>query len=161
MDLEFRLVLNDSEISQVQIVFLVVLWKSNINYMSNNISKSIEIMRKLSFFLLKQSLLTLYYSMVHPYLYIILFGRPHICPIYLVCMMILQKRVITIINNSKFDFYTGLIFRIKFDDICKLQTGSLCFRMNIACCQGNSKVCFTPISIYITMTLGELMNFTL
>ena len=164
--------LNDREISQVkEIVFLGVVldehfsWKSHINHVSNKISKSIGIMCKFSFFLLKQSLLTLYYSMVYPYLQYCNIVWASTYSSNFPCLVILQKRVVRIINNSRFDSHTGLIFKnlrlLKFNDIRILQTGQFMFSYNITCCQGISKVCFTLISKCIIMTLGELMNFTL
>ena len=75
LELDVKLLLNDREIDQVEkIVFLGVIlddklsWKSHISHVSTKISKSIGIICKSSFFLLKQSLFTLYYSMVYPYL---------------------------------------------------------------------------------------------
>lgn len=135
---DFRVVLNDRELSQVEeVVFLGVVldehlsWKSHINHVSNKISKSIGIMRKSSFFLLKHSLLTLYYSMVYPYLQYcnIVWASTYLSN--LSRLVILQKRVVRIINNSRFDSPTGLIFKnfqlLKFNDIHKLQTGQFMF----------------------------------
>ena len=69
LELDVKLLLNDREIDQVEkFVFLGVIlddklsWKSHISHVSTKISKSIGIIRKSSFFLLKQSLFTLYYS---------------------------------------------------------------------------------------------------
>ncbi len=71
LQMDFKLVLNHREISQVEEVsFLGVIldnhlsWKSHVSHLSNKISKSIGIIRKSSFFLIKTSLLTLYYSMI-------------------------------------------------------------------------------------------------
>ena len=106
-------------------------WKSHISYVSNKISKSIGIIRKSSYFLLEQSLLTLYYSMVYPYL--------HYCNIVwastyasnLFRLVLLQKHTVRILNNSTFDSHTSEIFRnlrlLKFHDICKLQTAQFMF----------------------------------
>ena len=80
---------------------------------------------------MKQSLITLYYSMVFPYL--------HSCNIVSVStyasnlfrLVLLQKRIVRILNNSTFDSHTGEIFKnlllLKFHDICKLQTAQFMF----------------------------------
>ena len=88
LELDVKLLLNDREIDQVKkIVFLGVIlddklsWKSHISHVSTKISKSIGIIRKSSFFLLKQALFTLYYSMcTHTCNIAILFGHLRIHP---------------------------------------------------------------------------------
>ena len=114
----FKIVLNNRELIQTnEIVFLGVIldehltWKSHINHVSNKISKSIGIIRKSSFFLLKQSLLTLYYSMVYPYLQYCNIVWASTYASNLTRLVILQKHIVRILNNSSFDSHTNLIFK--------------------------------------------------
>ncbi len=138
LQMDFKLVLNHREISQVEEVsFLGVIldnhlsWKSHVSHLSNKISKSIGIIRKSSFFLIKTSLLTLYYSMIYPYLQYCNIVWASTYASNLSRLVILQKRVVRIINNSRYDSHTNSIFKnlriIKFHDICKLQTGQFMF----------------------------------
>jgi hypothetical protein len=138
LELDVKLLLNDREIDQVEkIVFLGVIlddklsWKSHISHVSTKISKSIGIIRKSSFFLLKQSLFTLYYSMVYPYLQYcnIVWASTYASNLFR--LVVLQKRIVRIMNNSTFDSHTSMIFKnlrlLKFNDICKLQTCQFMF----------------------------------
>ena len=138
LQMDFKLVLNHREISQVEEVsFLGVIldnhlsWKSHVSHLSNKISKSIGIIRKSSFFLIKTSLLTLYYSMIYPYLQYCNIVWASTYASNLSRLVILQKRVVRIVNNSRYDSHTNSIFKnlriIKFHDICKLQTGQFMF----------------------------------
>ena len=125
------------QIRENNIVFLGVIldehltWKSHISHVSNKISKSTGIIRKSSFFLLKQSLLTLHYSMVYPYLQYCNVVWASTYASNLPRLVLLQKRVIRILNNSGFDSHTTPIFKnlrlLKFHDIRKLQTGQFMF----------------------------------
>ena len=138
LELDVKLLLNDREIDQVEkIVFLGVIlddklsWKSHISQVSTKISKSIGIIRKSSFFLLKQSLFTLYYSLVYPYLQYcnIVWASTYASNLFR--LVVLQKRIVRIMNNSTFDSHTSMIFKnlrlLKFNDICKLQTCQFMF----------------------------------
>lgn len=135
---DFKVFINNKEINQVkEIVFLGIVldehlsWKSHISYVSCKISKSVGIIRKSSFYLLKSSLLTLYYSMVYPYLQYCNIVWAATYSSNLSRLVILQKRVVRILNNSRFDAHTNPIFNtlqlLKFNDICKLQTGQFMF----------------------------------
>ena len=105
LELDVKLLLNDREIDQVEkIVFLGVIlddklsWKSHISQVSTKISKSIGIIRKSSFFLLKQSLFTLYYSLVYPYLQYCNIVRASTYASNLFRLVVLQKRIVRIMN---------------------------------------------------------------
>lgn len=47
-------------------------WKEQVDYVAINMSKSVGIIRKISSFLNRSSLLTLYYSLIYPYIHLIL-----------------------------------------------------------------------------------------
>ena len=129
--LDILLYINNQPINQVKkIVFLGVVidenlsWKSHTSHLSNKISKSISIIFRASFYLLKSSLRTLYFSMVYPYLQYCNIVWASTSPTNLNRIVLLQKHIIRILNNSKFDAHTDPIFRdlhtLKFHDICKL-----------------------------------------
>ena len=80
-------------------------WKSEISYVANKVAKSIGIISRCSFLLLKLSLSMLYYSLIYTYF--------HYCNIVwastyktnLRRLVILQKRIIRIINKSHFNIH--------------------------------------------------------
>ena len=74
--MNINLFINNYEITQVnEVVFFGVVldqhlsWKPQIAQVANKISKSIGITFKSSFYLFKESMRTLYFSLVYPYLY--------------------------------------------------------------------------------------------
>lgn len=129
-----QLKIDDRCIDQVsETVFLGVIldetlsWKSHISHIANKISKSIGIMFKSSFYLPKLSLATLYYSMVYPYLEYCNVVWASTYPSNLRRIVLLQKRVIRVLDKSKFDAHTDPIFKklniLKLENICLLQLG--------------------------------------
>ena len=75
------------------------------------ISKSIGIVKKESFCLSNSSLITLYYSLVYPYMQycILVWGSTY--PSNLYRIVLLQKRIIRIVDTSAYDAHTEPIFR--------------------------------------------------
>ena len=73
-------------------------------------SKSIGIIKKASFYLSKSTLLTLYYSLVYPYMQycILVWGSTY--PSNLRRIVLLQKRVVRIINKAVYDAHTEPMF---------------------------------------------------
>ena len=127
-----QLSINNQIVSQVtEILFLGVVldenlsWKSHISHISNKISKSVGIIFRASSYLTRASLRTLYFSMVYPYLQYCNIVWASTYSINLRRIVVLQKRIIRILNTSKFDAHTDSICRdlhlLKFHDICKLQ----------------------------------------
>ena len=110
---------------------IVVSNQVHIAFLANKISKSIGIIRKASFFLNKQSLRILYFSMIYPY--------PQYCNLvwsstYQTIMsrlQTLQKLIIRVINKSHFLALTNPIFKslylLKLEDIRKLQISQFMF----------------------------------
>ena len=106
-------------------------WKPHIAHTANKISKSIGILRKSSFYLKSSTLLTLYYSMIYPYLQYCNMIWASTFPSNLNRIVILQKRAIRIVSKSGFLAHTTPIFKdtqiLKFHDIKKLQLGKFMF----------------------------------
>ena len=88
-------------------------------------SKSIGIMLRASFYLLKKSLLTLYYSIVYPYIQYCNIVWASTYPNNLHRINILQKRATRILNKCKFDAHTEPLFKncsiLKVNDIFLFQ----------------------------------------
>ena len=106
-------------------------WKEHINTVAGKISKSIGIISKSRFFVSRKSLFMLYYALVYPYLF---YGNIIWCSTYqtnLNRLKILQKRVVRIITNSKYDAHTTPLFSeyhiLKLDNIHSFQLGIFMF----------------------------------
>ena len=103
-------------------------WKSHV---SRQVSKFIGIMFKASFCLNKSSLLTLYYSLIYPYL---LYCKNVWASTYqsnLKRLITLQKRVIRIMTRSAFDTHPEPLFKklgiLNVDNIYLLQIGKFTY----------------------------------
>ena len=125
---DLSIMINDCVIDRVkEVVFLGVIldehisWKPHISHVARKISKSIGIIYKASFFLSKSSLCKLYYSLVYPYLQycITVWGSTY--PSNLKRIILLQKRIMRILNKEPFDAHSDPIFSelkiLKFDKI--------------------------------------------
>lgn len=136
--LNTQLHINNQQIEQVsETIFLGVIldehlsWKSHISRVANKISKSAGIIFKSSFYLFKSSLRALYFSMIYPYLQYcnIVWASTYITNLRRI--ILLQKRVVRILNKAKFDAHTEPIFKelnlLKFQDIRLLQLGQFMF----------------------------------
>ena len=88
------------------ILDLSLNWKSEISHVVSKVSKSIGIISRCSFFLPKSFLLMLYYSLIYPYFYYCNIVRASTYKTNLRRLVMLQKRIIRIINKSHFDAHT-------------------------------------------------------
>ena len=106
-------------------------WKSEISHVANKVAKSIGIISRCSFFLPKSSLRMLYYSLIYPYFYYCNIVWASTYKTNLRRLVILQKRIIRIINKSHFNAHTDPIFKdlgiLKFNDIHLLQLGQFMY----------------------------------
>ena len=107
-------------------------WKSEISHIANKVAKSIGIISRCSFFLPKMSLRMLYYSLIYPYFYYCNIVWASTYKIHnLHRLVILQKRIIRIINKSHFNAHTDTIFKdlgiLEFNDIHLLQLGQFMY----------------------------------
>ena len=103
-------------------------WKPHISQVARKISKSIGIIHKASFSLSKSSLLKLYYSLVYPYLQYCLIVWGSTYATNLKRIVLLQKRIIRIINKETFNAHTDPLFAevkiLKFEKIYLYQLGT-------------------------------------
>ena len=131
--------INDHQITRAkEFVFLGVIldehisWKPHISYVARKISKSVGIIYKLSFFLSKSTLRKLYFSLVYPYLQycIIVWGSTY--PTNLNRIILLQKRIIRILDKQPFDAHTDPLFIklkiLKFDWIYLYHLGKFMYQ---------------------------------
>ena len=96
-------------------------WRPHILRVSRKISKSIGIIYKSSFCVPKPSLRSLYYSLVYPYLIYCVSVWGSTYQSNLNWIIILQKKIISVISKKSFDSHTGVLFKeqeiVKFSDI--------------------------------------------
>ena len=106
-------------------------WKSEISHVANKVVISIGIKSRCSFFLPKSSLRMLYYSLIYPYFYYCNIVWASTYKTNLRRLVILQKRIIRIINKSHLNAHTDPIFKdlgiLKFNDIHLHQLGQFVF----------------------------------
>ena len=86
-------------------------WKNHINYIKSKISKGLGILCRARKFLNLQSLKTLYYSFVYPYLcYCVeLWGFTY--KTYLESLFLVQKKIIRLLNNADYLENTDALFK--------------------------------------------------
>ena len=86
-------------------------WKSHISHVSRKMSKSIGIIKKAGFCLPTRSLISLYYTLVYPYMQycILVWGSTY--PSNLNRIALLQKRMIRIVYKTSYDAHTYPIFK--------------------------------------------------
>lgn len=77
-------------------------WKEQIDCVAKKVSKSVGIIRKISSFLNRSTLLTLYYSLIYPYLTYCNLVWANTYPTNLHKLHLLQKRFVRIATNSNF-----------------------------------------------------------
>ena len=149
---KFRVILNNNVVEQVkEIVFLGVVldehltWKPHVANVANKISKSIGIIRRASPYLQNSSLRTLYFSMIYPYLQYCSLVWSSTYPTNLSRRVVLQKRVVRIINKSDFLAHTSPIFKelhlLKLQDIRILQICQFMFSYESKNCHTSFKKC--------------------
>ena len=96
-------------------------WKHHINHICNKISKSIAILRILRHTFPQHILLTLYMSLIHSYINycVIIWGSAYFC--HLKPLIVLQKKAIRIITNSKFrDPSAPILYMLKILPVFKV-----------------------------------------
>ena len=135
--IDILLEINNKIIDRVkEVLFLGVIidehisWKPHISHVASKIAKSIGIVQG-KFYLSKLALRTLYYSLVYPYLHycITVWGSTY--PSNLNRIILLQKRVIRIIDKKPFDAHADPIFKelmiLKFESIYYFYLGKFMY----------------------------------
>ena len=109
-------------------------WKDHITYISGKIARGIGIILKARKYLLKESLISLYYSFIYPYMIYCNHVWGLACKTHLDCLINLQKRVIRIIAGVHPTTHTEPLFQklnlLKCEDINKYLIGRLMFRIH-------------------------------
>ena len=136
---DLSITLSNHSIDRVnETVFLGVIigenlsWKQHIANVARKVSKSLGIILKLSFYLPKSSLITLYYTLIYqyPFYCVNVWGSTYITNLQPI--VIFQKRSIRIICKSSFDAHTDPLFKelriLKFMDICRFQIGKIMYQ---------------------------------
>ena len=85
-------------------------WKDHILYISGKIARGIGVILKARKYLMKDSLVTLYYSFVYPYLIYCNHVWGLACKTYMKTLVLLQKRIIRIIAGVSRRSHTDPIF---------------------------------------------------
>ena len=121
----------------VVILDVTFFWKPHIANVARKISKSIGVIYKASFCLPTSSLLTLYYSLVYPYLVYCVSVWGSTYPSNLKRILLLQKKVVRIISGSAFDAHTEPIFKqlkiLKLCDMFRFQVEKIMFLFKKGC----------------------------
>ena len=108
-------------------------WLPHINNVTRKISKSIGIIYKASFCLPRQSLKTLYYSLVYPYIQYCVSVLGSTYPTNLNRLIVLQKKVVRIIARKPHDAHTDPIFKdleiLKFNCIYRFHVSKVLFQL--------------------------------
>ena len=86
-------------------------WIPHITNVALKVSKTVGVMYKASFRLSKRSLITLYYSLLYPYLQYCVSVWGSTYPSNLSRIFMLQKRAVRIITKESFDAHTDPIFK--------------------------------------------------
>ena len=130
---------NEVEIDEVKSAkFLGVIidnklnWSMHIKQVQSKISKSISIMYKVKYLLDTSALLTLYNSLILPYLNYCVEAWGNTYTTNLSRITKLQKRAIRIVGNLDFNGHTNPVFAelklLKFEDIVKVNTGVVMYK---------------------------------
>ena len=108
----------------------------HIDYIGKKISRSIGIFYRLRNLIPIKGMLALYYSLVYPYIIycILIWGNTY--QTHLNKIILLQKRIIRIVNNASYLAHTSILFHqmrvLKFSDVFKFFLGKYAYEQNIS-----------------------------
>ena len=112
-------------------------WKSHITYIKGKIAKNIGIMNRLKFLLSEKTLLSLYSTLVLPYLNYCNIIWASNKPSRINPLLLLQKRLVRIITNSSYIAHSKPLFfklnQLTIFDINKLLIATFMFRYHTNC----------------------------
>ena len=109
-------------------------WKNHINNISKTISRNIGVMYKLKQYLPSSALLTLYSSLISPYLNygILAWGNTH--QTFLDKLLLLQKKALRVVFNLHARAHTDILFFenniLKINDLHLFQLGQFMYNFN-------------------------------
>ena len=99
-------------------------WTEHFNYISLKISRGLGMINRVKFLVPKESLKTLYYTMIYPYLSYCCIVWGGACSVALHRLEILQNRAVRLITHSHYRLSTGPLFQhlklLKLSDIHKM-----------------------------------------
>ncbi len=152
---DLKLQIGNEKIEQKQhIKFLGMIiddkleWKDHITFVRNKISSSIYAINKVKHFMNRGHLLTLYYSLIYPYLDygITLWGSAYLT--YVNKIFLMQKKAVRIISGAKYNDHTNPLFKhlniLKLNDIYELKTAKFMYALN------NGSLPMALINMFIT-----------
>ena len=125
-------------------------WKSHATYIAKKIKRSIGILSKLRYYVTLDTLITLYFALLYPFLIcgILIWGNTY--PTNIKPLFILQKRAIRLTTFSKFDEHTSPLFKItgilKFFDLVTLPISLFMFKFHKKLLPTVFDTYFRPIS---------------
>jgi hypothetical protein len=125
-------------------------WHDHIKYVKNKITSSLYAMSKVKNILATDPLLTLYYSLIYPYIDygITLWGTTH--KTYVQRIFTLQKKAVRIIAGAKYNEHTDPLFKrlkiLKLNDIYEVKISKYMFEFN---------KCTLPSPLINTITLNS------
>jgi len=109
-------------------------WHEHIKFIRNKLNSSIFAMKRVKYILSSNHLLTLYYSLIYPYLDygISLWGTTH--KTYTNQIKVMQKKSIRIISNAKYNDHSDPIFKelklLKLQDIMKIKIAKYMYALH-------------------------------
>ena len=125
-------------------------WKSHATYIAKKNKGSIGILSKLRYYVTHDTLITLYFALLYPFLIygILIWGNTY--PTNIKLLFILQKRAIRLITFSKFDEHTSPLFKITgiltFFDLVTLHISLFMFKFHKILLPTVFDTYFRPIS---------------
>ena len=131
-------------------------WQTHIDHISMKIARGIGILRKARQFLNKATVLQLYYTFVYPYLSYcnIIWGNAY--STYLYKIVIMQKRIVRIIENTKFRAPTSELFNklniLKCKSIFKYQVGQFIYK--------HTENMLPPLFSYLFVLRSSIHNYS-
>jgi hypothetical protein len=102
-------------------------WESHIKYVKSKVAKGIGIISKARKSLPRSSLITLYYTMIYPYLTYCIEAWGNAAQIHVSSLYKLQKRAIRVITSSSYHAHTDPLFKnLGILKLCHIYTSCIC-----------------------------------
>ena len=97
-----------------------LIWKYHLSHINKKVSRALFSLKQIKYFLPKQCLKTLYYSLIHSHLSYGILVWGNASQPALRQTTLLQKRAIRLINNAKYNSHTDPLFRSSHTKTCRL-----------------------------------------